>query len=85
MKDFSELVSNERVRQEIKWGEQNHCQELCYAILGEEYGEVGTAILVSIFGTAKADDKDIGKELVHVAAVAKAMYESGVRNGWVQE
>lgn len=35
----------ERKQQEKKWGPRNHPRSWWYAILGEEFGEVGRAIL----------------------------------------
>jgi len=34
-------VAGERIKQDLKWGEQNHDPLEWYAILGEEFGEVG--------------------------------------------
>jgi len=38
------LISAERALQDVKWGQQNHNPMLWYAILGEEFGEVGKEI-----------------------------------------
>lgn len=38
------LVIGERYRQDEKWGEQHHELGIWYAILGEEFGEVGKEI-----------------------------------------
>ena len=81
MDDFEKLVSDERNRQEDKWGEQNHIYPIWRIILGEELGEADKAFLEYRFG--HGDTKPIGKELIHSAAVIKAMYESFVRNGWI--
>lgn len=83
MKTFEELVNEERERQEEKWGEQNHHPLVWLAILGEEFGEVSTAVLADVFSKEKQGNKDMETELTHVAAVAKAMWESGKRNGWL--
>jgi hypothetical protein len=72
-----EDVRLERVRQDEKWGEQNHTAEHFYVILGEEFGEVGEEILdMDILGEdSYASRKAYRTELVHVAAVAVAAIE----------
>ncbi len=40
-----EAISDERLRQEGKWGARHHTPEKWFVILGEEVGEVGRAIL----------------------------------------
>ena len=77
---FEEAVDIERARQDEKWGEQNHDPFIWCSILGEEKGEVDKASLEYIFGDKPG--QRILEELVHTAAVAKAMWECGVRNGW---
>ena len=45
--DFEEIVlkiKEERTRQDEKWGLQDHSDLEWYAILGEEFGEVGQAL-----------------------------------------
>lgn len=59
----------ERVRQQVKWGEQNHNAPLWFAILGEEVGEVANAFL-------ERDMANYRTELIQVAAVAVAMVEA---------
>jgi NTP pyrophosphatase (non-canonical NTP hydrolase) len=66
-------VAAERDRQDLLWGEQNHSQAVWYAILGEEFGEVGRAINEGDVAGYKA-------ELIQLAAVAVAMVESLERN-----
>jgi hypothetical protein len=75
-----EEVCNERQSQEKQWGPQNHRCDLYYAILGEEFGEVGKAIC-EWFCANKGGIADIRMELIQVAAVAVAMIESLDRNG----
>lgn len=71
-------VLNERIRQDEKWGEQNHRPAEYLMILGEEVGEVNKAALESHFsGKPLSDYRD---ELVQVAAVAVAMIECFDRN-----
>jgi len=49
-KDLLELVVTERVRQDIKWGEQNHNPFVWMNILMEEVGEASKAILEDKLG-----------------------------------
>lgn len=74
-------VSNERAKQEAKWGEQNHVPTEYLTILMEEVGEAAQAAL-----QAKYEGKDWQRypdELIHVAAVAVAMIESFYRGKWM--
>ena len=66
------LVSEERDRQDSKWGEQNHNPAFWAVILGEEYGEVCRAIYEN-------DPSQYVAELVQLAAVCVAMVESHQR------
>lgn len=66
-------VHQERLRQETKWGEQNHLPSFWITILGEEYGETCRAIL-------EKDSINYREELIQVAAVTVAMIESFDRN-----
>jgi NTP pyrophosphatase (non-canonical NTP hydrolase) len=71
-------VIAERKRQDWKWGEQNHDPETWLAVLIEEVGEVGKAILEMSFPSGEAVDLlDLYRlELIQVAAVAVAAIES---------
>ena len=71
-------VAQERVRQESKWGEQNHHAFPYLAILGEEVGEANQAAVKATFEDGKWSD--YRKELIQVAAVAVAMVEAYDRN-----
>jgi len=62
-------VLQERIKQERKWGQQNHDPLKWNAILGEEFGEVSKAIL-------EGDIKNYRDELIQVAAVAIAAIDS---------
>lgn len=62
-------VLDERIKQERKWGPQNHDPLKWNAILGEEFGEVSKAIL-------EKDMNNYREELIQVAAVAIAAIES---------
>lgn len=63
-----DLIYRERARQDAKWGEQNHSDEIWQCILTEEVGELAQAILHARFGGKQADK--IAEELVQVAAVS---------------
>lgn len=67
--DILGKVLQERIRQDAKWGVQDHHLLYWLGILGEEYGEVSKAIIEN-----KSID-DVTEELVQVAAVAIAMLE----------
>lgn len=83
-------VFEERMRQETKWGQQEHEAPQYLMILGEEVGEANKAALETYFhnnqkvvevGTANKTYDDYRAELVQVAAVAVAMIECLDRNG----
>lgn len=81
------LIAAERVRQFEKWGRQNHSPALWYAILGEEFGEVGKEICEAEAEFSRDDDYAgrghllrLKAELVHLLAVGTAMLESLERN-----
>lgn len=62
-------ITEERIRQDEKWGSQRELPSgTWYLILGEEFGEVGNAVLE---GSPTLRD-----ELVQVAAVATAWIEA---------
>ena len=63
----------ERVRQDEKWGEQNHDVYKWLAILGEEVGEANKAALDN-------DYSELMQELIQIGAVTVAMIESLERN-----
>jgi NTP pyrophosphatase (non-canonical NTP hydrolase) len=77
-----EDVIEERVRQEQKWGVQNHDPFKWAAVLGEEVGEVNKAILEMHFGEDPAMVADVRAELIQVAAVAVAFVECLDRDEW---
>jgi hypothetical protein len=62
-------VRAERVRQDEKWGVQNHSATRWYTILGEEHGEVAKDVL-------ERNGGGLREELVQVAAVAVAWLEA---------
>lgn len=66
-------VAEERIRQNKKWGEQNHAPDFWMSILGEEYGEVCKEVQRMRFNGKSPDD--FCKELVQTAAVCVAILE----------
>ena len=72
-KKILQLILEERLKQDEKWGEQNHNIYKWLAILGEEVGEVNKAALEKNY-------KDIIDELIQIGAVTVAMIESLERN-----
>ena len=67
----------ERIRQDDRWGEQNHAPEVWLAILSEEIGEMATAMLRLRFaGFPYREVQVLREEAVQVAAVAVAFIES---------
>lgn len=83
---FIQELCEERDKQDIRWGEQNHAPAVWLMILGEEVGEVNHAAQGLQFPKYYLGQDRIGwleeyrKELVQVAAVAMAMVESLDRN-----
>lgn len=79
-------IALERIRQDGKWGEQNHSPIEWIAILGEEFGEVSKEALELWFGrweTPEVYSAKVAlyeKELIQVAAVAVSMLECLYRN-----
>jgi len=71
--EIIKLILEERQRQDLKWGEQNHNIYKWLAILGEEIGEVNKAAL-------EDDYNEVIDELVQIGAVVIAMIESLERN-----
>ena len=71
--EIIKLILEERQRQDLKWGEQNHNIYKWLAILGEEIGEVNKAALEDNYD-------EVIDELVQIGAVAIAMIESLERN-----
>lgn len=71
-------VLKERLRQDEKWGEQNHLPETWLAILMEEMGETAQAVLHARDGAIRWEH--YRNELVQTAAVALAALECFDRN-----
>lgn len=73
-------IADERVRQNIRWGDQVHSWPVWMNILMEEVGEASISCLAAEF---KDNDEDqelvresFERELIQVAAVAVAILES---------
>lgn len=75
-----ESVLQERIRQDVKWGEQNHDLFTWTTILGEEFGEFCQAALHLKFGGKAA--QGLREEAVQQAAVALAIVECIDRGTW---
>lgn len=69
--DALSLIVDERRKQLMKWGEQNHDDGIWMQILIEEVGELSQEMLRNKFGQDKDEDKKLA-EAVQVAAVAAA-------------
>lgn len=75
-------IGQERLRQDAKWGVQDHDQMTWLGILAEEFGEAAKEINELHFrGDTIGRKERIRAELIQVAAVAVAMVESLDRNG----
>lgn len=71
-------VFEERKKQDVKWGEQNHHPGVWQNILMEEVGEVSKEVNENKFNAKEFSD--YRKEMIQVAAVAIAAIESLDRN-----
>jgi len=83
MENIFAEIREERQKQDIKWGEQNHKPVEWIAILTEEVGEASKSALEAHFRKCYRDAEELGNyraELIQVAAVAVAMIESLDRN-----
>lgn len=67
-------LSQERARQHIKWGEQNHDDITWLGILAEEFGEAAKEANETHFRSKS--DEELKTELAQVAAVCVAWLES---------
>ncbi len=67
-------ITDERMSQDAKWGEQNHSTDRWLVVLMEEVGEMSKENL-------ERRPAHYREELVQVAAVAVAMLEAFDRNG----
>jgi hypothetical protein len=71
-------IIEERLRQNDKWGKQNHKPAGWLSILGEEYGEVCKAVCDNLYRIGP--NPNYREELIQVAAVAIQMIECYDRN-----
>ena len=67
-------ITDERIRQDAKWGPQYHNDSIWGMILMEEVGEVAQSVVDSMLDE-KQHLANIKKELIQVAAVAVAWLE----------
>lgn len=91
LSDVESEIRAERVRQDAKFGEQDHEPTIYLTILMEEVGEAAQAALhaKNDFRPGSKDYSKEGlekyrKELVQVAAVAVAMIECIDRDKWAK-
>lgn len=75
-------VLEERIRQDGKWGEQNHNPYIYLAILVEEVGEMAQAALQTQYGGENGGLDHLREEAVQTAAVALAIVECLDRGLW---
>lgn len=82
MEKLLQEITQERQRQDQKWGEQNHSPIEWMAILTEEVGEVSKEALEFHFKhkNSKESLANYRKELIQTAAVTLAMLQSLERN-----
>ena len=82
---WSELIQEERSRQDSRWGTSNHPPFLWFLILQKQVGELCEAVLKDL-GDIPAGTPEIRgrilQGMVQSAAVLEAMWECGGRNGW---
>lgn len=78
-KVLSDVVA-ERIRQDLKWGEQNHDPFVYKSILDEEVGEYAKSVNEAYFNGASL--ADMRAEIIQVAAVAIAIAECLDRGKW---
>ena len=74
-------VTDERKRQDEKWGEQNHHPLMWFSIIGEEYGEMCHAFNEYSFSEKPELLEEMQKEAIQVAACCMAMIECLERQG----
>jgi NTP pyrophosphatase (non-canonical NTP hydrolase) len=81
-----EAIAQEADRQDAKWGQQDHSPERWFAILGEEFGEVGREVTKWIPPRGREPDPaNYRTELIQLAAVALRMLESFDRSALLSE
>jgi hypothetical protein len=79
------MIDGERIRQDRKWGPQNHSDMKWLAILAEEFGEIAKAVVERYAENQQHDptvfDREITLEIVQTAAVCLAWLEARERRG----
>ncbi len=73
-------ITTERMRQDNKWGEQNHDPFLYLTVAGEEHGEACEAALELRFGDGTQEHLE--QELIEEAACCIAAVECLRRGKW---
>lgn len=70
-------IALERERQDKKWGQQNHNDEIWHLILAEEFGEISQNVCASHFDKvdAKEQQDNLDKEIIQAASVLVAWAE----------
>lgn len=77
-----DAVESERKRQNEKWGRQRHEYGDWLKILVEEVGEVAQAMQRQKGWGKETDAGDLYEELIHTAAVAVAIAEQVLEEGF---
>ncbi len=68
-------VLKERIRQDKKWGKQNHLSVVWLSIIGEEYGEMCKAVNELGLCADYKKEQEIYQEAIHTMASCMAMLE----------
>lgn len=69
-------IDEERIKQDAKWGQQDHDDLLWGAILAEEVGEAAQAALFSKYNPCDMHTNGLRQELTQAAAVIVAWLEA---------
>ena len=69
------LIMSERLRQDERWGQQNHGPYKWLAIINEELGEFSQAVLDTEYGGKNGGMGNVEKELVQFVAVGIAILQ----------
>jgi NTP pyrophosphatase (non-canonical NTP hydrolase) len=67
-------VAQERIRQNVKWGDQKHAPAVWLSLLTEEVGELAKEVNEDLFGDKTAIER-MRTEAIQTAAVAIAFIE----------
>ena len=80
IEQINQFEDEERKSQDNMWGEQHHENSRWYLIAGEEFGEIGEAILSKMWCEERGErtnDINLVHEIVQLRAVLKAWLEFG--------